>query len=136
MLKNVSLEVKRQTLVGIVGHTGSGKSTLANLLCRFYETDQGSVEIDGTDIRRIPMDDYRAQVGIVPQDPFLFYGGIAENIAFGRHDATPAKVVEAAVWRWHTSSFCACRTAMTRPLVNGVNRCRVENVSVWRLPER
>lgn len=96
VLKDVSLDIKAKTLVGIVGHTGSGKSTLANLLCRFYETDHGEVQIDGTDIRRLPLTSYRSQVGIVLQDPFLFYGGIGENICFGRRDATPRQVIQAA----------------------------------------
>ncbi len=96
VLKDVSLTIKPKTLVGIVGHTGSGKSTLANLLCRFYETDHGEVRIDGMDIRRMPLESYRSQVGIVLQDPFLFYGGIGENICFGRHDASPPQIIQAA----------------------------------------
>lgn len=96
VLKDVSLDIKAKTLVGIVGHTGSGKSTLANLLCRFYETDHGEVQIDGTDIRRLPLKSYRSQVGIVLQDPFLFYGGIGENISFGRRDASAQQIIRAA----------------------------------------
>lgn len=96
VLKDVSLDIPAKTLVGIVGHTGSGKSTLANLLCRFYETEHGEVSIDGTDIRRLPLTTYRSQVGIVLQDPFLFYGGIRENIAFGRRDASPLLILQAA----------------------------------------
>lgn len=96
VLKDVSLDIRPKTLVGIVGHTGSGKSTLANLLCRFYETEHGEVRIDGTDIRRLPLATYRSQVGIVLQDPFLFYGGIRENISFGRRDASPSLILQAA----------------------------------------
>jgi ATP-binding cassette subfamily B protein len=96
VLKEVSLNIRAKTLVGIVGHTGSGKSTLANLLCRFYETEHGEVRIDGTDIRRLPLTTYRSQVGIVLQDPFLFYGGIRENISFGRRDASPSLIIHAA----------------------------------------
>jgi ATP-binding cassette subfamily B protein len=79
-----------------VGHSGSGKSTLVNLICRFYDATDGAVRLDGVDIRRFAVADYRRNIGLVLQEPFLFFGTIAENIAYGRPDATRAQVVAAA----------------------------------------
>jgi ATP-binding cassette subfamily B protein len=83
-------------MVGLVGHSGSGKSTLVNLICRFYDVSGGSIRLDGTDIRRYAIADYRRHIGLVLQEPFLFYGTVAENIAYGRPDATRAEIVAAA----------------------------------------
>ena len=83
-------------MIGLVGPSGSGKSTLVNLICRFYDVAAGSISVDGNDIRSFPVEEYRSNIGIVLQEPFLFYGTIAENIAYGRPDATPAEIVAAA----------------------------------------
>ena len=83
-------------MIGLVGATGAGKSTLVNLICRFYDVNAGSILVDGTDIRRFPVEEYRQNIGIVLQDPFLFFGTVAENIAYGKPDATRAEIIAAA----------------------------------------
>jgi len=96
VLNDVSFSVKPGQMVGIVGHTGSGKSTVSNLICRFYDASAGAVRVDGIDIRRIGLEDYRRHIGIVLQDPFLFFGTIGENVAYGAPGAGPARVIHAA----------------------------------------
>jgi ATP-binding cassette subfamily B protein len=96
VLDRVSFSVKPGQMVGIVGHTGSGKSTVSNLICRFYDASSGAVRLDGVDIRRIGLEDYRRHIGIVLQDPFLFFGTIGDNVAYGAPEAGPARVIEAA----------------------------------------
>lgn len=96
VLKNISLEVAAEEMIGLVGHSGAGKSTTINLLCRFYDPDEGHILIDGVDARNIRQHDLRSQLGVVLQDTFLFNGTIAENIAFAKPTATPEEIVEAA----------------------------------------
>ncbi|MGK6351222.1 ABC transporter ATP-binding protein [Parapedobacter sp. DT-150] len=95
-VKNVSFEVMPGEVLAIVGKTGSGKSTLANLLMRMYDVHTGSVNIDGKDIRQLPLQSFRTQVGFVPQDVFLFSDTIANNIAFGLDETRMDQVEEAA----------------------------------------
>lgn len=95
-LKGISLDVQPGQSIALVGHTGSGKSTIINLLSRFYDTTEGSVHIDGHDIRDVTVQSLRSQIGIVLQDTFIFSGSIRDNIRFGRLDATDAEVQEAA----------------------------------------
>ena len=83
-------------MIGLVGHTGAGKSTLINLVCRFYDVTEGAILVDGVDIRSLSVADYRRNIGIVLQDPFLFFGTIAENIAYGKPDASREEIVAAA----------------------------------------
>jgi ATP-binding cassette subfamily B protein len=83
-------------MIGLVGHSGSGKSTLVNLMCRFYDVSEGSISIDGVNIRSLPIAEYRHNIGLVLQEPFLFFGSIAENIAYGKPHATLAEIVAAA----------------------------------------
>src|SRR5205085_6934405 len=71
-------------------------STLINLICRFFDVAEGAILVDGVDIRSFPVAEYRQNIGIVLQDPFLFYGTIAENIAYGRPDATRDEIIAAA----------------------------------------
>ena len=78
-------------MIGLVGHTGAGKTTLVNLICRFFDVAEGPILVDGVDIRSFPVEAYRRNIGIVLQEPFLFYGTIAENIAYGRPSATPRR---------------------------------------------
>ena len=73
-----------------MGRSGSGKSTLVSLIGRLYEADAGEIRIDGMDVRQIGTQDLRRQIGMVPQDPFLFRGSVADNIAYGDARATPA----------------------------------------------
>ncbi|MCM3289835.1 ABC transporter ATP-binding protein/permease [Paenibacillus sp. MER 180] len=95
-LKGISLSAKAGESIALVGHTGSGKSTIINLLCRFYDTTEGRVTIDGHDIKQVTIESLRSQVGIVLQDTFIFSGTIRDNIRFGRLDATDAEVEAAA----------------------------------------
>lgn len=96
VIKDVSFQVKAGEMIGLVGHSGSGKSTTINLLSRFYEPDQGQILIDGIDYRELDLRSYREQIGIVLQEPFLFHGTIAENISYGKPDATMEEIMEAA----------------------------------------
>lgn len=83
-------------MIGLVGHSGSGKSTLVNLISRFYDVSEGSIQLDGVDVRRLKVSDFRSNIGLVLQEPFLFFGTIAENIAYGKPDATREEIVAAA----------------------------------------
>jgi ATP-binding cassette, subfamily B, bacterial len=96
VIRGLNLEIRPGEMIGLVGHSGSGKSTLVNLLCRFYDVTDGAIRVDGIDLRRIGVADYRAHIGLVLQEPFLFFGTIAENIAYGRPDATREQIVAAA----------------------------------------
>ncbi|UUZ97185.1 ABC transporter ATP-binding protein/permease [Paenibacillus sp. P25] len=95
-LKGIDLEVQPGQSIALVGHTGSGKSTIINLLCRFYDVTEGSIRIDGHDIRDVTLQSLRSQIGIVLQDTFIFSGTIRDNIRFGRLDATDEEVEAAA----------------------------------------
>ena len=96
VIRGLDLSIQPGEMIGLVGHSGSGKSTLVNLLCRFYDVTDGSIQVDGTDIRRFGVADYRRNIGLVLQEPFLFFGTIAENIAYGKPGATRAEIVAAA----------------------------------------
>jgi len=95
-LDDVTLKVPPGQTVALVGTTGAGKSTLAKLVARFYDPDAGSVRVDGHDLREVTAHSLRSQMGIVPQEAFLFSGTIGENIAFGRPEATDDEVRAAA----------------------------------------
>jgi ATP-binding cassette subfamily B protein len=96
VLDDVSFRVSPGQMIGIVGHTGSGKSTVANLLCRFYDPSAGAVRVDGHDIRRLSIADYRKHIGIVLQEPFLFFGTIADNVGYGLPGVSGSQLIEAA----------------------------------------
>ncbi|BDF71121.1 multidrug ABC transporter ATP-binding protein [Oscillospiraceae bacterium] len=96
LMKDLNLEVRPNEMVAIVGPTGGGKTTLVNLLMRFYELNGGSISIDGQDITTMPRSAMRRRIGMVLQDAWLFEGTIAENIAYGRMDATRAEIVACA----------------------------------------
>jgi len=96
VLHDVSLTVEAGQTVALVGPTGAGKTSVANLVARFYDVDAGRVLIDGVDVRNVTRGSLHAQMGLVPQDPFLFSGTIAENISFGRPDAREQEMVAAA----------------------------------------
>ena len=95
-LEHVNIQVEPGHMLALVGPTGAGKSTIAKLVARFYDVTEGEVCIDGTDIRTVSQGSLRRQIGLVPQDPFLFSTTIAENIRFGRPEASDEDVVEAA----------------------------------------
>jgi ATP-binding cassette, subfamily B, bacterial len=96
VLHGIDLDVPAGTTVALVGHTGAGKSTIAKLLARFYDPREGSITVDGTDLRDVTQESLRCQLGIVPQEGFLFAGSVRDNIAFGRPDATNEQIVAAA----------------------------------------
>jgi len=96
VLKGVSFEVKPGEMIGLVGPSGGGKTTLINLICRFYDVKDGSVKIDGVDVRDFELASMRRQIGVVLQEPYLFHGTIAENIAYGSHDADLKDIITAA----------------------------------------
>ena len=96
VLHGIDLDVPAATTVALVGHTGAGKSTIAKLLARFYEPTSGRITIDGVDLNDVTQDSLRHQLGIVPQEGFLFAGTVAENIAFAKPDARPEDIVRAA----------------------------------------
>ena len=96
VLHRLDLDVPAGTTVALVGHTGAGKSTIAKLLARFYDPREGRIAIDGHDLRDVTQASLRRQLGIVPQEGFLFAGTVAQNIAFGRPDATRDEIEAAA----------------------------------------
>src|SRR5690606_12386048 len=95
-LHDVSLTVAPGEPIALVGATGAGKSTLVKLLARFYDAGEGQVFVDGVDVRRWRLADYRRRLGIVPQEPHLFTGDVATNIAYARPDASQAEIEAAA----------------------------------------
>jgi ABC-type multidrug transport system fused ATPase/permease subunit len=105
-LEHVDLHVPPGQTVALVGETGAGKSTFAKLVARFYDPTEGRVLVDGHDLRDVAVQSLRSQMGIVPQEAFLFSGTIGDNIAFGRPDATPEDV-EAAARAVHAHDFIA-----------------------------
>ena len=94
--RDVDLVIQPGEMIGLVGHSGSGKSTLVNLICRFYDVTEGAVFIDGVDVRSVPVAEFRQHIGLVLQEPFLFFGTIAENIAYGKPNASRAEIIAAA----------------------------------------
>jgi ATP-binding cassette subfamily B protein/subfamily B ATP-binding cassette protein MsbA len=96
VLENINLEIPARSIVALVGPTGVGKSTLVSLIPRFYDVQQGTVKLDGVDIRQLELENLRQQTSIVLQDVYLFYGSVRENILFGRPDATDEQVEAAA----------------------------------------
>ena len=96
VLEDVSLAVAPGEIVGVMGRSGSGKSTLVSLIGRLYEVDSGRILVDGVDVRQMPPRQLRRQIGMVPQDPFLFRGAVAANISYGRPHAAPEQIIAAA----------------------------------------
>ena len=94
--RGITLNIAPGEMIGLVGHSGSGKSTLVNLICRFYDVSEGAILVDGVDIRSYAIADYRRNIGLVLQEPFLFFGTIAENIAYGKPEASRDEIIAAA----------------------------------------
>jgi ATP-binding cassette, subfamily B, bacterial len=96
VLHGLDLDVKAGEMIGLVGHSGAGKSTMINLLMRFYDPTQGNIELDGVDLRKIKLEDFRREVGVVLQESYLFPGSIRDNIAYGRPGASLEEIIHAA----------------------------------------
>lgn len=96
ILKGISFDVQPGEMIGLVGPSGAGKTTVINLIARFYDALGGRILIDGVPIEDLEVGDYRRQIGMVLQDPFLFHGSIVENIRYGMPEASPGQVIEAA----------------------------------------
>lgn len=96
VLKDLSFKVEPGQMLGLVGKSGAGKSTVINLICRFYEVDEGEILIDGMNVQDLDLSAYRSQLGAVLQEPFLFSGTIAENIAYGKPNATAEEIIAVA----------------------------------------
>jgi ATP-binding cassette subfamily B protein len=96
VLRDVDFEISPGETIGIVGRSGSGKTTLVNLLCRFYDTCEGRVLVDGVDVRLVASHDLRRHIGVVLQEPFLFRGTIWQNLVYGLPESTPEQAIAAA----------------------------------------
>ncbi len=96
VVRDVSLDIQPGEMIGLVGQSGSGKSTLVNLMCRFYDVAEGAILLDGVDIRQLSISAFRSNIGLVLQEPFMFFGTVADNIAYGKPAATREEIVAAA----------------------------------------
>jgi ATP-binding cassette subfamily B protein len=96
VLRDIDIEIRPGETIGIVGRSGSGKTTLVNLLCRFYDTCEGRVLVDGVDVRHVASRDLRRHIGVVLQEPFLFRGTIWQNLVYGMPESTPEQAIAAA----------------------------------------
>ncbi len=96
IIKGVTLKIAPGEMIGLVGPSGAGKTTLVNLACRFFDVSEGAVIVDGMDLRDVDVVDFRRNLGLVLQEPYLFYGTIAENIAYGKPKASRAEIINAA----------------------------------------
>lgn len=122
VLHHVDMHIAPGQTVALVGPTGAGKTSIANLIARFYEVTEGSVRIDGIDVRTVNQPSLRRQMGLVPQDPFLFAGTVADNIRFGRPEASDAAVIEAArIANAHDFISALPEGYATRILEGGIN---------------
>jgi len=97
VLPDFGLEIHPQETVALVGHTGAGKSSVARLITRFYEFQEGQLLVDGRDVRRLDLGQYRRHIGVVPQEPFLFSGSVRDNVRYGRPEASDEQVRQAAM---------------------------------------
>ena len=95
VLRDIDFSVSKGDVISIIGASGSGKSTLSNLLLRFYDVNSGAIKVDNLDIRRLSLDSYRSNIGVVLQEPFLFSGTVRENISYAKPEATEEEIEEA-----------------------------------------
>ena len=129
VIEDVDLVMAPGETVAFVGPTGAGKSTMAKLVTRFYDPTSGRVLIDGHDLRDVTMRSLRSQLGVVPQEPFLFAGTIGDNIAFARPDASDERSTRPSTRSASPTWWPACPRASTPWSTNGVRPCRRENAS-------
>ena len=126
VLHGIDLDVPAGTTVALVGHTGAGKSTIAKLIARFYEPTDGRITIDGLDLNDVSQASLRRQLGVVPQEGFLFAGTVAYNIAFGKPDATTEEIVQRCAdrrrARFHPAARGRLRDAARRARVAALAR--------------
>jgi len=97
VLKGMDLDVKPGEMIGLVGRSGVGKTTMTNLICRFYDVDEGRITFDGVELSKVRLRDLRRHIGIVPQESFLFSGTIAENIGYAKEGTTREEIIRAAI---------------------------------------
>ncbi len=124
MLPHLTLEIAPGETLALVGHTGAGKSSVARLITRFYEFQGGELLIDGRDIRRLDLQQYRQQIGVVPQEPFLFSGSVADNIRYGRPEAGDEAISRAAQRISHGDWRPICRRAWRRTWASAARTSR------------
>ena len=105
--------------MAVVGPSGGGKTTLCQLIPRFYDVTEGTVRVDGTDVRKITQKSLRKNIGVIQQDVFMFAGTVRENIRYGRPDATDAEIIEAQSARRYTTRSCSFPTATTATSASG-----------------
>jgi len=135
VLEDISFTVAPGEMYALVGPTRVGKTTIVSLIPRFYDPDEGSIRIDGVDIREVTLRSLRSQISMVLQDAFLFNGTVAENISYGKPTASRDEIVEAA--RTRADEFIwDCQTATTPTLASGGSSAQVDRSSGFRLPGR
>jgi subfamily B ATP-binding cassette protein MsbA len=130
VLRNVSFSVRAGQVVAIVGLSGAGKTSLVNLIPRFFDVTEGSILIDGVDIREVSLASLRRQTALVTQETVLFDDTIAANIAYGVPDADPARSRRPRARRTPRNSSCSCPGAMMRASASGASGCRADSASV------
>ena len=135
-LNGISLTIEPGETVALVGQTGAGKSTLVKLIARFYDVTGGAVLVDGTDVRDYDLASYRHQLGVVPQESYLFAGTVRDSIAYARPDASDAEVEAAARATGAHDMICSCRAATTTRCPNAAATCRPASGSSSRWPAR
>ncbi|MFT3691069.1 MAG: ABC transporter transmembrane domain-containing protein [Paenirhodobacter sp.] len=134
VLDGLDLDVPAGQFVAITGPSGAGKSTLASLILRLADPDEGAIEVDGHDLRRFTRHSLRGQITYVPQEPLLFRGSIAENIAMGCTDASPRRSRRRRGWPMRMTSSPPGPAAMTRLARNAARISPPDSASGWPLP--
>ena len=135
-LSEIDLEVQAGSTVALVGPTGSGKTSLVALLARLYDPTEGEIHVDGAELRSVDVSSLRRQIAFVADDPFLFSASVAENIAYGRPDATRTRSSSRRGGRRRTSSSRPCPRAMRRSSASAGSRSPAVSANGSRSPGR